>query len=66
MADKSAQDALYEHYGDMELRVVDEPGDGGPGMSGEEAGVFLRSLRPMARVRQSLAAAAAKVAKLGG
>lgn len=58
MADQSAQDALYQHYGDMELRIVDEPTGGGPGMSEDEAGAFLRGLRPVARVRQSLAAAA--------
>jgi len=64
MAEQSAQDALYAHYGDMELRVVDEPDGGGPGMTSEEAGAFLRSLRPVSRVRQSLAAAAAKFGKL--
>jgi hypothetical protein len=58
MAEQSAQDALYQHYGDMELRIVDEPTGGGAGMSGEEAGAFLRGLRPGVRVRQSLAAAA--------
>jgi hypothetical protein len=52
MAD-SPQNKLYEHYGDMELRLVDEP-TGGNGMSAPEAGSFLQRLRPVARVKQTL------------
>ncbi len=64
MADESPQDKLYKHYGDLELRVVDEP-VGGDGMSPAEARSFLRGLHPVARVKQTLAQAAKKVTGKG-
>lgn len=64
MADESAQDHLYKHYGDVELRLVDEP-EGGSGMSSAEAVSFLRGLHPVARVKQTLKDAAKKVAGKG-
>lgn len=54
MAEQSPQDHLYQHYGDMELRIVDEPTDSGEGMSPEQARSFLRNLHPVARVKQTL------------
>ena len=65
MAEESAQDALYRHYGDVEMRLVDGPTGGGAGMSGKEAGAFLRALRPVIRVGQTLKQAAQR-AKNGG
>lgn len=65
MAEQSAQDALYAHYGDMQLRVVDEPSDSGPGMDGRAAGAFLRGLRPVARVKETLKQAAKRAKALG-
>lgn len=66
MADVDPQDQLYKHYGDMELRLVDEPtGGSGKGMTGGEARSFLRGLRPVARVAQTLKDAAKKVTKKG-
>lgn len=47
------QQHLDEHYGDLGLTLVDEP-TGGEGMSSTEARSFLRGLRPVARVRQTL------------
>jgi hypothetical protein len=58
MADESAQEALYRHYGDLQLRIVEEPTGGGKGMSADSALAFLRRLRPVARVGQTLAEAA--------
>jgi hypothetical protein len=60
------QQHLDDHYGDLGLRLVDEPTGGkGSGMSGKEAGAFLRGLRPVIRAGQSLRDAAKKVAKKG-
>lgn len=47
------QQHLDEHYGDLGLTLVDEP-SGGKGMSSTEARSFLRGLRPVTRVRQTL------------
>lgn len=55
------QQHLDDHYGDLGLRLVDEPTDSGNGMSGKDARSFLRSLRPMAKVKQTLKEAAKKV-----
>lgn len=63
--DKSPLDSLYDHYGDMELRIVDEPTDSGKGMSSGDAKSFLRGLRPVARVKQTLAQAAKKAKPKG-
>jgi hypothetical protein len=66
MADSSSpQDALYQHYGDVELRLVDEPTDSGKGMSAAEARTFLQRLKPVTRVKQTLAQAAKKVKPKG-
>lgn len=48
------QQHLDDHYGDLGLHLVDEPTDSGKGMSGKEARSFLRGLRPVARVVQTL------------
>lgn len=48
------QQHLDDHYGDLGLHLVDEPTDSGKGMSGKEARLFLRGLRPVARVVQTL------------
>jgi len=58
------QQHLDDHYGDLGLTLVDEPtGDGG--MSSSEAKAFLRGLRPVARVKQTLADAAKKAKPRG-
>ncbi len=59
------QQHLDDHYGDLGLELVDEPTGGGKGMSSKEAGVFLRALRPVARVAQTLAQAAKKATHKG-
>jgi hypothetical protein len=47
---------LDDHYdGDFELRLVDEPTGGGKGLTGPQANAFLRALRPVVRVGQTLA-----------
>jgi hypothetical protein len=65
MADVNPYEHLDSHYGDMELRLVDEPTGSGKGMSSKEARTFLRALRPVTRVKQTLAQAAKKVTKKG-
>lgn len=65
MADVNPYEHLDSHYGDMELRLVDEPTDSGKGMSPKEARSFLRGLHPVARVKQTLAQAAKKVKTKG-
>lgn len=64
MAD-SSQDALYQHYGDVELHLVDEPTDSGKGMSPTEARTFLQRLKPVTRVKQTLADLAKKAKAKG-
>jgi hypothetical protein len=60
------QQHLDDHYGDLGLRLVDEPtDDSGGGMGSREATSFLRGLRPVARVKQTLADAAKKVTRRG-
>jgi hypothetical protein len=59
------QQHLDDHYGDLGLRLVDEPTDSGKGMTSSEAGAFLRLLKPVTRVKQTLAQAAKKVTKKG-
>jgi len=59
------QQHLDDHYGDLGLNLVDEPTDSGDGMSGKEAGAFLRGLKPVARVAQTLAQAAKKFTHKG-
>jgi hypothetical protein len=54
------QQHLDDHYGDLQWTLVDEPSSG-EGMSPAQAGSFLRGLRPVARVAQSLREAAKKV-----
>lgn len=57
------QQHLDDHYGDLGLTLVPEPtGGGGKGMSASEATSFLRRLKPVTRVKQTLAQAA-KLAK---
>lgn len=59
------QQHLDDHYGDLGLHLVDEPTDSGKGMSGKEARSFLRGLRPVAKVKQTLAQAAKGVRPKG-
>jgi hypothetical protein len=60
------QQHLDDHYGDLGLRIVDEPTGGtGKGLSPAEARSFLRGLRPVARVAQTLKDAAKKVKPKG-
>lgn len=59
------QQHLDDHYGDLGLHLVDEPTDSGSGMSGKEASSFLRGLRPVARIKQTLADAAKKATRKG-
>lgn len=59
------QQHLDDHYGDLGLRLVDEPTDSGKGMSGKDARSFLRGLRPVAKVKQTLKEAAKKVMPKG-
>lgn len=59
------QQHLDDHYGDLGLRIVDEKPVTGEGMSKAEARSFLRALRPVERVRQTLAQAAKKVKPKG-
>lgn len=54
---------LDDHYGDLGLRLVDEPTGGGKGLSPPEARSFLRGLKP--RVKQTLAQAAKKAKPKG-
>lgn len=54
MAEQSAQDHLYQHYGDMQLRIVDEVKDSGKGMSEAEATSFLQRLKPVTRAKKTL------------
>jgi hypothetical protein len=64
MAEKSPQDALYDHYGDMQLRVVDEP-TGGKGLTPAQAESFLQRLKPVTRAKQKLGDLAKKVKPKG-
>lgn len=58
----SKQEHLDDHYGDVGFTLVkDDGGPAGVGMSAAEAGSFLRRLKPVARVKQTLAQAAKKV-----
>lgn len=59
------QQHLDDHYGPMSLRLVDEPTDSGEGMTGKEATSFLRALKPVTRLGQSLAEAAKKAKAKG-
>jgi hypothetical protein len=60
------QQHLDDHYGDLGLYLVDEPTGGtGKGMTSAEAATFLQHLKPLARVRQTLAQAAKKVTHKG-
>jgi hypothetical protein len=60
------QQHLDDHYGDLGLHLVDEPTGGtGKGMSSAEADSFLQRLKPLARVKQTLAQAAKKVTHKG-
>ena len=61
----SPQQHLDDHYGDVGFTLVDDDGEAKPGMSPKEAGIFLRALRPVARVKQTLAQAAKKVKPKG-
>lgn len=61
----SPQQHLDDHYGDVGFRLVDDDGEAKPGMSPKEASAFLRALRPVARVKQTLAQAARAVKKKG-
>jgi len=66
MAEKNPLQELDDHYGTVGFRLVDDDDeDDGPGMSGKEARTFLRNLRPVLRVRQSLASAAKAVTRKG-
>lgn len=62
----SKQQHLDDHYGDLGLRIVEEPtGGAGQGMSSMEARTFLRGLRPVARVVQTLKDAAKRAKPKG-
>lgn len=67
MAEKidPAQQHLDDHYGDLGLRIVDDKPATGKGMTGAEARSFLRGLRPVERVRQTLAQVAKKTKPKG-
>lgn len=50
----SPQQHLDDHYGDVGFVLVKDDGDEQGGMSPTEAASFLRELRPVARVKQTL------------
>lgn len=55
------QQHLDDHYGDLGLTLVDEPtGGSGAGLDPKAARAFLRGLRPVAKVKQTLAQVAGK------
>ncbi len=66
MADKiDPQQHLDDHYGDLDLRFVDEPIGGGKGLTPAEASSFLKRLKPVTRAVTTLAQAAKKAAGKG-
>lgn len=57
---ESPQQHLDSHYGDVGFTLVDDDESEGPGMTPAEANRFLRGLRPVTRVVQTLGSLAKK------